>query len=331
MQTRILDCTLRDGGHVNDGAFGREAIAGVISALVDAKIDIIEFALYKPGRIDSGNTFTEKLIELLEFIPAKSDSKFVFMVRPDWGSIEKIPNANERVNEIRLAFRINELNETFDAHEHLKAKGYKIHFNPIDTPSIELNKLQDLIKSLSLFSPETVSIVDTNGGLYPEEFNRIVSVYEDHLDRDIAIGLHLHDNLGLSHSLALEAVEKLSNSRSLIIDSAITGLGRKPGNLKTEIIAHSSNRKLGKDYKIEPLAQATDKYLIPLSKIHPYGYGFEYALSAQYEMDRSIAEFLRDDLKKDLDEISQILMGLKQAGKIQLTTELQQELMQGSN
>lgn len=42
MSIQILDCTLRDGGYVNDWRFGRRNIASILDKLEKANIDIIE-------------------------------------------------------------------------------------------------------------------------------------------------------------------------------------------------------------------------------------------------------------------------------------------------
>ena len=39
---KILDCTLRDGGYLNDWEFGNSSIVNVFERLVSAGIDIIE-------------------------------------------------------------------------------------------------------------------------------------------------------------------------------------------------------------------------------------------------------------------------------------------------
>ena len=36
---RLLDCTLRDGGYVNDWNFGHDNLVGIVERLVDAKVD----------------------------------------------------------------------------------------------------------------------------------------------------------------------------------------------------------------------------------------------------------------------------------------------------
>lgn len=45
-QIRLLDCTLRDGGHLNEGIFGKEVIKNVIKKLAEANVDIIEAGFY---------------------------------------------------------------------------------------------------------------------------------------------------------------------------------------------------------------------------------------------------------------------------------------------
>ena len=42
MSIQVLDCTLRDGGYINDWRFGRRTIASILDKLENAKIDIIE-------------------------------------------------------------------------------------------------------------------------------------------------------------------------------------------------------------------------------------------------------------------------------------------------
>lgn len=48
----LLDCTLRDGGYVNDWRFGREAIEKIKEGLEGAGIDIIELGFFRNGPSD---------------------------------------------------------------------------------------------------------------------------------------------------------------------------------------------------------------------------------------------------------------------------------------
>ena len=51
-QIKLLDCTLRDGGYINDWNFGHDTIVSVFERLVDAGVDIVEV-----GFIDERRTF----------------------------------------------------------------------------------------------------------------------------------------------------------------------------------------------------------------------------------------------------------------------------------
>ena len=42
MSIQILDCTLRDGGYINDWRFGKKTIISILDKLEKANIDIIE-------------------------------------------------------------------------------------------------------------------------------------------------------------------------------------------------------------------------------------------------------------------------------------------------
>ena len=42
----LLDCTLRDGGYVNDWEFGYDNIVNIFERLADSKVDIIEIGFW---------------------------------------------------------------------------------------------------------------------------------------------------------------------------------------------------------------------------------------------------------------------------------------------
>ena len=41
-QVKLLDCTLRDGGYVNDWEFGHDNIVTIFERLISAGVDILE-------------------------------------------------------------------------------------------------------------------------------------------------------------------------------------------------------------------------------------------------------------------------------------------------
>ena len=59
---QLLDCTLRDGGYVNDWNFGHNNLISIFERLVNARIDIVEV-----GFIDERESSTS--IEVSFLIP----------------------------------------------------------------------------------------------------------------------------------------------------------------------------------------------------------------------------------------------------------------------
>ena len=47
----LLDCTLRDGGYLNDWEFGYDNIVNIYERLVSAKVDIIEVGFIDEPRL----------------------------------------------------------------------------------------------------------------------------------------------------------------------------------------------------------------------------------------------------------------------------------------
>lgn len=43
---KLLDCTLRDGGYVNDWNFGHNNLVSIFERLVDANVDFIEVGFW---------------------------------------------------------------------------------------------------------------------------------------------------------------------------------------------------------------------------------------------------------------------------------------------
>ena len=52
----ILDCTLRDGGYVNDWHFGKDAITGIINKLSLSNVECIEVGFLRNVSYDENRT-----------------------------------------------------------------------------------------------------------------------------------------------------------------------------------------------------------------------------------------------------------------------------------
>ncbi|EGK8034014.1 aldolase catalytic domain-containing protein [Campylobacter upsaliensis] len=290
MNIQILDCTLRDGSHINNGKFGKEKIRQIITGLIEANIDIIEVGLLQNHQcgvdfsIFNSIDFVDQCLSIIE----KKNSKFSLMLRTDRVDFNKLAKS-PKVDFIRIALYQEHLNDIKRYGEKAKELGYEIIFNPIAITKYSLNEIQFLIKTLEELKPYGISLVDTFGSFTLNEFEKVLKIFDENLSPNITLGIHLHQNLNLALSLAAKATKLIIN-RDLIIDSSLSGMGRVPGNLQSELFANYLNQNFNHQYNIEKLLSLTA--LIEEFKIlNRWGYNPIYMYSASLNIDRTYPEF----------------------------------------
>ncbi|EAK1781501.1 4-hydroxy-2-ketovalerate aldolase [Campylobacter upsaliensis] len=286
----MLDCTLRDGSHINNGKFGKEKIRQIITGLIEANIDIIEVGLLQNHQcgvdfsIFNSIDFVDQCLSIIE----KKNSKFSLMLRTDRVDFNKLAKS-PKVDFIRIALYQEHLNDIKRYGEKAKELGYEIIFNPIAITKYSPNEIQFLIKTLEELKPYGISLVDTFGSFTLNEFEKVLKIFDENLSPNITLGIHLHQNLNLALSLAAKATKLIIN-RDLIIDSSLSGMGRVPGNLQSELFANYLNQNFNHQYNIEKLLSLTA--LIEEFKIlNRWGYNPIYMYSASLNIDRTYPEF----------------------------------------
>lgn len=290
MNIQILDCTLRDGSHINNGKFGKEKIRQIITGLIEANIDIIEVGLLQNHQcgvdfsIFNSIDFVDQCLSIIE----KKNSKFSLMLRTDRVDFNKLAKS-PKVDFIRIALYQEHINDIKRYGEKAKELGYEIIFNPIAITKYSPNEIQFLIKTLEELKPYGISLVDTFGSFTLNEFEKVLKIFDENLSPNITLGIHLHQNLNLALSLATKATKLITN-RNLIIDSSLSGMGRVPGNLQSELFANHLNQNFNHQYNIEKLLSLTA--LIEEFKIlNRWGYNPIYMYSASLNIDRTYPEF----------------------------------------
>lgn len=105
-------------------------------------------------------------------------------------------------------------------------KGYLVQFNPMDSISYTDEARAILIEKVNKVKPASFSIVDTFGAMDMSDLVHIFKQVDSLLDKEIKIGLHSHDNLGLSCALAERMIELAEESgRDIIVDGSLFGMG----------------------------------------------------------------------------------------------------------
>lgn len=315
--TKLLDCTLRDGGYINDWNFGFHTTKDLIKKLVSSRVDYVEVGFLRNCEYDRNKVLFNNCAEIMPILPEKrGDVLFTAMALHNRYDIEKLePYDGKTIDAIRVTFHDYDIDEGLTFIQKAKDKGYKVFCNPINIMGYSDEMILQLLKKVNQVQPYAFSIVDTFGSMMKSDLQRIYSLVEHNLDKSIVIGLHLHENLALAYSLAQEFIAMKSAERKSVIDASMLGMGRVPGNLCMELIMDYMNKNQSGTYDVNPVLDGIDDYIIQLKQIEPWGYSTAYALSAKYNLHRNYAEYLLGKGRLRAKQINQILASIEEHKK----------------
>lgn len=327
-EIQLLDCTLRDGGHLNEGKFGEYVIKYIIQKLVESGIEIIEVGFLWNCFCDK-DTARFLTIEDVKRVLPKERGKSKFSLMADFIDLEHLEEYDGTIEYIRLSFKRQRLDWALKMLKVLQDKGYKCFINPVNCNVYSDKEYIQVIEKVNECKPYGFSIVDTFGVMRINDLSSRYYLVENNLSPDIVIGLHLHENLGLAYSLAQHFIEISSPVRDIVIDCSLLGMGRTPGNLCTEQIMDHANLYLGKKYQLASVYDAIDDYIMPLKKRWQWGYSIPYALSAQYKLHRTYAEYLMEKWKLKTSDIQAILRKVERKEAELFNQEYVEQLYRG--
>lgn len=303
---KLLDCTLRDGGHIVQGRFGENVIRNTIENLVEAGVDIIEvgFLWDKSYDTDTARYYT---IEDVKRILPENRGKSKFSLMADFIDLEHLEPCDGTIEFIRLSFKRWRLDWGLKTARILMDKGYKVFINPVNNNVYTDQQYIEVLQKVNELHPYGFSIVDTFGVMRVSDLSHRYYLVENNLAPDITIGVHLHENLGLAYSLAQHVIQIANPKRNIVIDGSLLGMGRVPGNLCIEYVMDYMNEQFGANYQMESVYDTIDDYIAPIKAKKPWGYATPYALSAKYKLHRTYAEYLMGKKRLKTKDIQRIL------------------------
>ncbi|HIS27688.1 MAG TPA: aldolase catalytic domain-containing protein [Candidatus Pullilachnospira intestinigallinarum] len=314
---RLLDCTLRDGGYINDWRFGRRTIQNLLTRLVDAGCDLIEVGFLRNGVYDPDRTLFGNVKELSRILPDnRKKSRFVAMALHNQYDISQLEDNDGTLDAIRVTFHDYDIDEGLEFGRKVMEKGYRLFVNPINIMGYKDAALLKLLKKVRQLSPYGFSIVDTFGSMTRKELTRIYSLCENNLDKKTVLGLHLHENLALSFSLAQDFLKMREAGRKCVLDASLNGMGRVPGNLCMELLMDYMNKNYGRKYEINQVLDAIQEHILPIRQKESWGYSTEYFLSAKHNLHRNYAEYLQKKgtlTSRDMNQILKMIPEKKKA------------------
>jgi 4-hydroxy 2-oxovalerate aldolase len=297
-EIKVMDCTVRDGGLMNNWQFSDEFVRAVYLTCVEAGIDYMEI-----GYKSSESAFSRDEVgpwkfcdeEDLRRVVGSNETSLKLSAMADIGRIDPddIPPAKDSVLDmIRVACYVHQVDKAIALAEVCMDKGYEVCINLMAVSKVNEMALDEALLDISKTKVEIVYIVDSFGSMYSQNIQHLVQKYQKALPGK-TLGIHAHNNMQLAMSNTITAIIENCN----MLDATLLGMGRGAGNCPVEIlIAFLKNPK----YRLLPLLDVIQKHIQPLQKDIDWGYHIPYLITgALNEHPRSALKWMASENKDD--------------------------------
>ena len=307
---KVVDCTLRDGGLVNDFYFTDEFVKGLYRANIKAGVDYMEFGYKASKEMFDVNKFGKwKFCDDKDIRAVVGDNKtdMKIAVMADVGRCDfrkDILNKKDSpIDLVRVATYINTIPAAVELIEDCTKKGYETTVNIMAISKANETDLDAALDLLGASSVGTIYLVDSYGSLYPENASALARTYLAAAEKaGKKVGFHGHNNQNLAFA---NTIETLSYGISYL-DATAQGMGRGAGNCAMELLlGFLKNPK----YNLYSLLIFIEKYMLPLREQGiTWGFDLQYMFTGQLNRHpREAIQFTSED-RKDYCEFYKSLL-----------------------
>jgi len=318
----LLDCTLRDGGYINNWDFGFNTICAILHKLCLSNVEYVECGYLSEKKGGNEDHTQYKSLDAVKKVLPKTDRKQRFAVMIDYGQydIDHIPEAEKDAPIIRVCFHKKDADGALRFCGQLMEKGYTVFVQPMASLNYTDVEFVEMIRRVNEMNPACFYIVDSFGVIEIEDFQRILFLADHNLKSGIILGYHAHNNLQQAYGNAKYMVEQ-NLTHDIMLDASVYGMGRGAGNLNMELFASYLNKNYGKNYNIDSFLDIMDQYLKPIFVEHYWGYSLPFYLSAQYNCHPNYAGYFADKNTLSNKSMRQLLASLPEDVKIRYSAE----------
>ncbi|RLD09684.1 MAG: nucleoid-structuring protein H-NS [Chlamydiae bacterium] len=296
-EIKVLDCTVRDGGLMNEHNFDDEAVKAVYDACVAGGIDYMELgykgskSVFSPTQYGPWKFCSEDDIRRIVG-DNDTDVKLSVMAdaeRTDYHT-DIIPKDESPLDLIRVACYIHQIPTALDMVKDAHEKGYETAVNLMAISIIPDRELDKAMELIAASDADIMYLVDSFGALYSEQTRHIIKKYMSYMEPlGKRVGMHAHNNLQLAFSNTIEAIVNGAN----MLDGSMAGFGRGAGNCNMELLTGFLHNP---KYKSRPLYECIHKYIEPLRKDLLWGFDLPYMITG------FLNQHPRDAIKFNLSE-----------------------------
>ena len=299
-EIKVLDCTIRDGGLVNNHNFEDGFVKAVYDACVESGIDYMELGYKNSKKLfarDQFGAWKNCDEDDLRRIVGDNDTSLKLTAMADAGKsdwrTDILPREQSVLDTIRVAFYVHQVSEAVDMIKDAVDKGYEVTGNLMAVSTAQDSEVDQALEVLAESPVSVLVVVDSFGSLYAEQVEMLVKKYLKFAeDTGKHVGMHAHNNQQLAFANTIEAIIHGAN----FVDASMSGLGRGAGNCPMELlIGFLRNPK----FKIRPIYKVLQTHLEPLRKEVEWGPYVQYNITGQHNEHPRSAIAARASDKRD--------------------------------
>ncbi len=258
-----MDVTLRDGSYAVNFQFSCQDVKMIGQEMEESGIPLIEIghgmglgaSSEKNGL--SCNTDEEYLMAAQSTI---HKAKYGMFCIPGIAAIEDIDMAaSYGMGFIRIGTNVDEIELAEPYIRQAKKHNMLVFANYMKSYTVSPKEFAQKTKLSQKYGADVVYIVDSAGGMFPEELKYY---YEEiRAQSEIEIGYHGHNNLGLAVANSIYAIDLGMD----YVDCSLQGLGRSAGNAALELVVACLRKKnMGNSYDCKKIIMAGKRLIQPL-------------------------------------------------------------------
>jgi 4-hydroxy 2-oxovalerate aldolase len=322
---KLIDCTLRDGGHLNKWNFSFDFVKKVISAVAETGIHCIEIGYVSdkdkfPPETGTWRFSEEKHIRAV--VPVDIQTKIGVMGDVGKVGIEQfIPKDESVIDIVRLAFYPGQGKEAIELGHQVQDLGYEVYLNAMGVVCYKEDDLKNLISDFYECKVPNIVISDSYGSLMPWQVHNLTRLFIQGTGK--SIGYHAHNNLGMAFANSMASI----NAGGSSIDATVYGMGRGAGNLPLETILAYLLHSEKVHTNLIPLLELIENEFVELKKRMGWGYNLPYMISGLLKCHPNYALTLIDQYNADMTSTWTNLTLLSKKNPVKYDKKLLDELV----
>ena len=323
---QILDCTIRDGGYLNNWRFAPDLVREVYRSASKAGVDYVELGYHGSRKFFDPDQyglwrFTPETA-LAEAVAGIQGAKVSVMIDSGRFDPADMPPRAESVAEmVRVAAHRDKLGVAMDELAAIKAKGYATSLQLMGYSGYSPAERDNLRALLEGAPVDYAYVADSYGSMYPHQIAEFLAPLQG--IPGIKVGFHPHNQLQMAFANSLEAIRCGVD----IVDATLYGIGRAAGNLPLEILVAYFQERLPDRFSVLPLLNTIDRHFIALKREKPWGYQLPFMLSGLLDLHPSYSLELSERREHTIEEIWTALRGVRQRGGVGFSRQVLDQLL----